>query len=425
MTATIYALSSGRPPAGIAVLRVSGPEARSAGIALAGSLPPPRTASLRRLRDAEDATLDHALVLFFDRPATATGEDIVEFHLHGGRAVVSAVEQALAALPGTRVAEPGEFTRRALENGRIDVAQAEGLADLLEAETEQQRRAALGSSEGVLSRAIRRWLDELALLAAQVEAQLDFSDEGDVAADQTVDAVAAVRRLLADIDRLLDAPDVERLRDGPVVVIAGPRNAGKSSLFNALLQREAAIVTPIAGTTRDVLEAAVMRDGQPYRLYDTAGLVASTDDEVEQIGVDRARMLMQQADLLLWLGSATDRPSGSVHIASKSDLGPPSEGVDLAVSSFDQGSIATLWELVSRKTQGAVSHGGEIALHQHQRTAIARARTELTSIATISADEILFAEHLRSAAKSLGGVIGVDATGEMLTALFSRFCIGK
>ena len=282
---TIFAVSSGRPPAAIAILRVSGPGAIAAATAMAGSLPPPRMGGVRLLRDTDGSALDRALVLVFPAPASATGEDVVELHCHGGRAVVTAIEHALAGFPGLRAAEPGEFTRRALTNGRIDLAQAEGLADLLNAETERQRIAAIGAVEGLIGRSVRGWLAGIALLAARVEATLDFADEDDVAGQgDTIDAVVGeMRALAALIDRAIDAPPVDRLRDGVRVVLAGPPNSGKSTLLNLLAEREAAIVTPIAGTTRDRIDVALQRGGVPYVVTDTAGLTA-TDDVVERIG---------------------------------------------------------------------------------------------------------------------------------------------
>ncbi|PZP06613.1 MAG: tRNA uridine-5-carboxymethylaminomethyl(34) synthesis GTPase MnmE, partial [Sphingomonas hengshuiensis] len=290
---TIFAVASGAPPAALAIVRVSGPQAFLAARALAGLVPPNRTAALRTLRrPSTREALDHAIVIAFVGPQSATGEDIVEFHLHGGRAVVAVMLAALAEIPGLRAAEAGEFTRRALSNGRIDLAEAEGLADLLEAQTERQRRTAMRSVEGQLSAAVAGWTTRVLQLAARVEALLDFADEGDVGESLDPATVAQLASLVADIDRVLAAPPVERLRDGVRVVLAGPRNAGKSTLFNALVEREAAIVSPIAGTTRDIVETTVVRNGIAYAIADTAGLVDETDDVIEAIGIDRARAAM-------------------------------------------------------------------------------------------------------------------------------------
>ena len=262
MRDTIFAVSSGAAPAAIAVIRISGADAFAAGRALAGTLPEPRRAGLRLLRDAEIA-LDQALVLAFPGPATATGEDLLELHCHGGRAIVRAVETALARQPGLRPALPGEFTRRALANGRIDLAQAEGLADLIAAETEGARRAALAAADGAVSRAAAAWTDRLLELSARVEALIDFADEDDVPAApaEVVRLKDAIRGLAGELSEAAGRPPVERLRDGIRVVLAGPPNSGKSSLLNALAEREVAIATPIAGTTRDRIEFPVVRGG--------------------------------------------------------------------------------------------------------------------------------------------------------------------
>ena len=425
MSDTIFALSSGRPPAAIAVLRVSGPAAPAAVQALAVRCPPPRHASLRTLRDAGGAPLDRALVLFFPGPATATGEDLVELHCHGGRAVVAAVERALAAVPGLRPARPGEFTRRALENGRIDLAQAQGLADLLEAETETQRRTALAAAEGAVGRAVTGWLHRLSIIAAQVEAQLDFADEADVEDAGGYDPAPAIAALLAEWRVTLAAPIVERLRDGVRVVIAGPPNAGKSSLFNALADRDAAIVTPIAGTTRDVLEAAVMRDGIPYRLTDTAGLAEATNDEVERIGIDRAANAMASADILLWMGAPVEAPAGAVILAGKADLpGADHTGADLAVSAHLPHTIATLWTLLADRAVTMLTIDGDMALRQTQRDRLAEAAAAL-DLAHRTNDLLIVAEQLRVATRPLAALLGKNATEAMLDALFGRFCLGK
>jgi tRNA modification GTPase len=421
---TIYALSSGRLPAAIAVLRISGPQALTAAEALAGVLPPARRARVRTLRDAAGVALDRALVLTFPGPASATGEDLVELHLHGGRAVVAAVERALAAA-GLRAARAGEFTRRALEHGRIDLAQAAGLADLLEAETEAQRRAAFAVAEGAVSRAVRGWMDAVADIAARVEAMLDFSDEADVASTAAWSSAPAIAALVSEIDSTLALPPVERLRDGALVVIAGPPNAGKSSLFNALLAREAAIVTPIAGTTRDMLEAAVVRDGVAYRLVDTAGLAVATDDPVERIGIARAREIAAAADLLLWLGQPAAAPEAAICIHARMDApgrdAVPSGSVGVSVQRPD--TVGRLWDEIARLAGERWSGEGAL-LRQEQRDLVATARDALV-MARDAHDVLLVAEHLRVAGRMLAAVLGVDATEAVLERLFGRFCIGK
>ncbi len=316
---SIFALSSGAPPAGIAVVRVSGPGAFDAVRMLAGTLPEPRRAALASLRDpASGELLDRALLLCFPGPASATGEDVAELHLHGGRAVVRAVEVALGALPGLRAAEPGEFTRRALMNGRIDLSEAEGLGDLLMAETESQRRHALRSAEGAVRREVEGWTVRALSIAAGVEALLDHSDEDDVDAGALPKLQADAAGLGAEIETVIARPTVERVRDGIRVVLAGPPNAGKSTLLNALADRDAAIVSPIAGTTRDRIEAPVVRNGIAWLLIDTAGLAESPGDTIEAIGIGRARDALAEADLVLWLGDDAS-PPGAMALHARAD----------------------------------------------------------------------------------------------------------
>ena len=422
---TIVALSSGRPPAAIAVVRVSGPAALPAAAALAGDLPEPRRASLRALRDGEGALLDRALVLVFPGPNSATGEDLVELHCHGGRAVTTAVIAALLAQAGVREAMPGEFTRRALAQGRIDLAQAEGLADLLEAETEAQRRAALAASEGRVSAAVRAWLTSLADLSARVEATLDYAEEGDLGAEAALfDLVTTEAAALRDaIAAALAAPSVERVRDGVRVVIAGPPNSGKSTLLNLLSEREAAIVSPVSGTTRDRVEAPVQRNGAAYLLIDTAGLT-ETADVVERIGVARAGEAIAAADILLWLADTSPPRADALWIHARADLPtrrdlPP--GRILAVRQNDLSSVDRLWGVIERRATALLPGLDDLPLRARQRDACARAMQALT----LEADSLLAAEQLRVAARALASVLGVDATEAMLDALFGRFCLGK
>ncbi|MBM3594687.1 MAG: tRNA uridine-5-carboxymethylaminomethyl(34) synthesis GTPase MnmE, partial [Alphaproteobacteria bacterium] len=319
MPDTIFALSSGAPPAAIAVVRISGPEAGAALERLAGTRPEPRRAALRTLRGTDGKVLDRALVLWFPGPSSSTGEHLAELHLHGGRAVVAAVERALAGMAKLRRATPGEFTRRAFVNGRIDLAEAEGLGDLLEAETELQRRSALALAGGALSRQVGDWRERLLMLSAQAEGALDFSDEDDVSPLCTAFS-GELAVLGGEIAEWLARPRSEALREGFKVVLAGPPNAGKSSLFNAMLNREAAIVSDIAGTTRDVLSRSVAIDGVPFQFLDTAGVRKGASDPIERIGIERARAAFSRADLVLWLGPEREGPPGAWEIETRRDL---------------------------------------------------------------------------------------------------------
>ncbi|APX64883.1 tRNA modification GTPase TrmE [Sphingomonas sp. LK11] len=428
MTDTIFAVSSGQPPAAIAVIRVSGPAAFAAAERLGGRLPEARRASLRTLKDGAGAVLDSALLLSFPGPATATGEDLIELHCHGGRAVVAAVERALAEQPGVRRAEPGEFTRRALLNGRIDLAEAEGLADLLEAQTERQRRAAIGAVEGRVSQAVRGWMDRLAMLSAMIEAMLDFAEEDDVPLDQA--AVARIKSEMHDLAitmlEVVERPPVDRLHDGIRVVLAGPPNSGKSTLLNLLVEREAAIVSPIAGTTRDRIEASVLRGGVAYVLTDTAGLAEDTDDVIEAIGVTRAQEAILQADILLWMADTPPPRGDAIWLHSRADLpgreGLP-EGRRLAVRRDEGSSVASVWDAIAETATGLLPREDAIGFKRHQQDQCRRAANAL--IAAPSDDILLMAEELRVARQALAEVLGVSATETMLDALFGRFCLGK
>ena len=422
---TIFALSSGAAPAGIGVIRISGTDAFAAVTRLAGTLPPPRTARVRALRDEAGALLDRALVIVFPGPGTATGEDLAELHCHGGRAVLAAVTSALARQPGLRPAVAGEFTRRSLSNGRIDLAEASGLADLLSADTERQRLAALSAAEGLVSHRVRGWLDRLAMLGAQVEAQLDFADEEDVAADvAAIDAVrSGIAALKAELGDVLAMPPVERLRDGIQVVLAGPPNSGKSTLINLLSQRDVAIVSPIAGTTRDRIEATVARDGLVYLLIDTAGLTES-DDPIERIGVTRAGDAIARADVLLWLGDTAPPRSDALWVRARADVAGRDAVPDahISVAQSDDASIAALWRCIAARAEQLVPRGDAIAFRETERDACRQA------VAMLDADErdpLLLGEQVRLATRVLGGILGIDATETMLDALFGRFCIGK
>ena len=425
---TIFAVASGAPPAAIAIMRISGPMALAAGSLMAGSLPPPRQAALRSLRHPlTELLLDRAIVIVFPGPASATGEDMVEFHLHGGRAVIAAVADALQGMEGLRPAVAGEFTRRALIAGRIDLAGAEGLGDLLTAETEGQRRAAMAAVEGVVSRAVIGWSSRLVMISAQVESILDFSDEDDV--DETpIDAIRELVGVLAgDLAAILAVPPVERLRDGVRLVMAGPPNSGKSTLLNVLVGREAAIVSPIAGTTRDRIEASIIRDGIAYVVTDTAGLAAETDDPIEAIGIDRAHQAIASADILVWLGDdppAIDGTCPTLWLWPRADDRPPSPPGRLAISAHRGEGIAALWAAIAEAAVTLLPREDQIALNQRQRSLCIDCHEALAQAAR-SDDLLIIAEQLRRARLALDQITGATHVEAMLDALFGRFCIGK
>nr|WP_295374150.1 tRNA uridine-5-carboxymethylaminomethyl(34) synthesis GTPase MnmE [uncultured Sphingosinicella sp.] len=424
---TIYALSSGNPPAAIAVVRISGPAADPALAALAGGLPEPRRAALRDLRDpVTGEALDAALVLRFPGPNSATGEDLAELHLHGGRAVVAGVLEAFSTIEGLRPAEAGEFTRRAFENGRIDLTEAEGLADLLTAETQSQRRASLTMAGGALGRRVSGWQTQLLRLSAELEALLDFSDEGDVGDELPASWRGSLGQLVDEIGSILRSPPIERLRDGIRVVIAGPPNAGKSSLLNSLAGRRAAITSAIAGTTRDIVEAPTAIGGQPFLLVDTAGLRES-QDEIEAEGVERARQSLDAADLILWLGAPSECPDRerSLVVQSKIDLvDTPDPGVEIAVSSeTGQGMDALVSTLIER-AKSLLPQEGDVAINARHRAALGAALRHLEE-AGATTDHLIAAEALRLARVELDRVTGRAGVEHMLDALFGGFCIGK
>jgi len=423
---TIYALSSGHPPAAVAVIRTSGPHAFSAAQALAGPLPRPRHAALRALHDPAGGLLDHILLLRFDSPASSTGEDVVEYQCHGGGAVVRSIIDTLAAQPGMRAAEPGEFTRRAFSNGRIDLTEAEGLADLLEAETESQRRAALLRAEGGVRRLVEGWRTRLVTLSARAEAAIDYvDDEEETAADATALAIES-RALAGEMAAWLDHPRAELLKDGIRVVAAGPPNAGKSSLINALSQSERAIVTDIAGTTRDVIEIPVAIGGVPFVLVDTAGL-RDSGDPIERIGVARAGSEVERSDILLWMGQPADAPQhrqlllihSRIDVAGRED--PPEAA--FSVSAVTGEGLQPLTQALIDRAQTILPGEEQIALNRRQAIDIAAASGALTESG--GNDIVILADSLRRAREALDRVTGRAGVEDMLDALFGRFCLGK
>jgi tRNA modification GTPase len=437
---TIFALSSGRPPAAIAVVRVSGPRAGDALVALCGKLPEPRRAALRRLRDRTKAVLDDALVLWLPGPGTETGEDMVELHLHGGRAIIAAVQHELGGLSGFRPAEAGEFTRRAFENGRIDLTAVEGLADLIFAETEAQRAQAMRQYQGLLGKRAEDWRQRLIGALALVEARIDFSDEADVSEDLVGPALRAARELVVEIEETLqDAHRGERLREGLVVAIAGPPNAGKSSLLNRLARREAAIVSPYAGTTRDVIEVHLDLGGYPVTLLDTAG-VRESRDPVEQEGVRRARERAAAADLVLWVhdttvavvGSERDDSKESWLVRNKADLvdsspkQPGESGKTFEISALTGLGVDRLVAALTRFASDFFIGGESILVtRERQRVALMRTAEALRRALALEGPEELVAEELRGGARELGRLTGRIDVEDVLDVIFRDFCIGK
>jgi len=421
---TIFALSSGRPPAAVAVVRTSGPRAFAAAEALAGRLPAARRAVLMTLRaPSGGGVIDRGLVLRFDGPASATGEDVVEYQCHGGRAVVDALLDAMASLPGMRLAEPGEFTRRALANGRIDLTEAEGLADLIEAETESQRRAALLMAEGGLKRRIEGWRQRLVELSARAEAAIDYvGDEDETGGDEAALADEA-RVLAADLGEWLARPRAEPLKEGVRVVVAGPPNAGKSSLVNALADSDRAIVTDIAGTTRDSIEVPLSLDAVPIVLVDTAGL-RDSEDVVEVIGVARAEGQIVRADILLWLGAPDEAPAHPrlIRLHAQADRREPAPEGLLAVSAVAGTGLGALAEAIVARARALLPADGELALNRRQAREMEEARSALGEVGS---DLVRTAESLRLARAAFDRLAGRAGVEDMLDALFGRFCLGK
>jgi tRNA modification GTPase len=433
---TIFALSSGRPPSAIAVVRVSGPQAGSVLASLSGKVPAARTAARVLLRDANQQPIDDAVVLWFPGPASATGEDVAEFHVHGGRAVLAALFASLSAFADMRAAEPGEFTRRAFENGKLDLTEAEALDDLIHADTERQRRQALRQLKGLLGDKARGWRAQIIEASALIEAGIDFSDEGDVPAELIEPALVKIKALLGEIEEVLAAQgQSERLREGLVVAIAGPPNVGKSTLMNQLARREVAIVSPHAGTTRDIIEVQLDLDGYPVTVIDTAG-IRETDDPVEQEGVRRARARAAEADLVLWLADAPDEKSlhaGGVPVwtvRNKIDLGKhksDASDFDFQISASRGDGIRELIAALVLFTQNYFGSGeGGLIGRERQRKLLQQTAALLRrSISETARGEELVAEDLRVAAQSLGRLLGRVDVEDVLDAIFRDFCIGK
>ena len=420
---TIYALATAQGRAGVAIVRISGPEAVAAARRLAGSVPDGR--GVRVLRDGEGGLLDEALLLRFRAGSSFTGEEVVELHLHGSPAIVSAVLRELSRAPGLRPAEAGEFTRRAMENGRLDLAQVEGLADLIDAETEAQRKQALRVFSGDLGELAENWRRDLVRAAALIEATIDFVDE-----DVPVDVVPEVRELIGRTRSAMarEAAGVgvaERIRDGFEVAIIGPPNAGKSTLLNRLAGRDVAITSDVAGTTRDVIEVRLDLRGLPVTMLDTAGL-RETEDAVERIGVARARERAERSDLrihLLGPGEHLPEPTDDdIYLLGKADEG------EVGVSGKTGQGIDRLIDMVADRLERRAGSVG-IAMRDRHRQALERAVGDLdAAMATLEATpEIadMVAEDLRSAIRAVDSLVGRVDVEHILDEIFSSFCIGK
>lgn len=390
---------------------------------LAGGRPRPRRAALRQLRDMDGQVLDEALVLWFDGPKSATGEDCAELHCHGGRAVVAAVLTTLAAIPGLRAAEAGEFTRRAFENGRIDLAQAEALGDLLQAETEIQRRVAQAGIGGALSSEVDRWRMEVLELSAMVEALLDFAEDDDI---KSLPEAFHPRRehLRGEIGRALAMPRSERLREGVRVVLSGPPNCGKSSLFNALLGEGAAIVSAQPGTTRDVLERPVAFGGVPFVIVDTAGIREQAAEAIEAIGIEKAQQERDRADIVLWLGPEGEGPRNGVEVQSRADdpSMPAKVRPQFIVSSKTGAGLDRLVDGLMQRARKLLPAPTSSAINTRQAGLLAEAELAL---GMSSDDPLILAESLRVARTSFDRLLGRSGVEDMLDSLFGRFCIGK
>ena len=448
---TIFALSSGRPPAAIAVVRISGQRAHAALEQLIGRVPQPRRASLARVRDPEtEAIIDEGLALWFPAPNSETGEDMAELQVHGGRAVIAAVLAALAKLPGLRHAEAGEFTRRAFENGRMDLTAVEGLADLVAAETEAQRRQAYQHLKGLLGDRAETWRQRLIEALALVEAGIDFSDEEDVPKDMMSRSLELIGPLAEEISKA-GAGQGERLREGLRVAIAGPPNAGKSTLFNRLARREAAIVSPFPGTTRDVLELHLDLGGYPVTVLDTAG-IRETNDPVEREGVRRASEQAAGANLVLWVvdASASERQTlqlPAIKVASEFITWLVVNKIDLVAgeeprrieSRFDRKEIvnfvssktgAGLDELVNaiaRYADSFFTPEPALVTRERQRAHLIETGLALQGAQRAAQDgrEEIMAEQLRLATRALGKLLGRVDVEDVLDVIFRDFCIGK
>lgn len=426
---TIFALATAPGKAGVAVVRLSGDGIYDAAKVLFGEMPAPRVAQLRVLRDPTGVRLDEALVLYFPEKASFTGEAVLELQLHGSVAVVNQVLRVLSDIDGHRLAEPGEFTRRALENGCMDLAQVEGLADLIEAETEAQRRQALRVLSGDLGKTADVWRRDLIRAAALIEATIDFVDE-DVPVDVTPEVNELLDKTVEKLRSEINGVSVaERIRTGFEVAILGAPNVGKSTLLNVLAGRDAAITSEIAGTTRDVIEVRMDLKGLPVTILDTAGL-RSTEDVVEGIGIQRAKDRAEQADLRVYLVAGDedveiDLQEGDILLRSKSDISGESQG---AISALTGHGVSELVALISDSLSQRTARSG-VASRERHRVAMQSAVASITSArAHIANGEEFYdlgADDLRSAVWALDSIVGRIDVENLLDEIFSSFCIGK
>jgi tRNA modification GTPase len=431
---SIVALSSGRLPSGVAVVRMSGAHVRFALETIAGLVPPPRRATLCTFCEA-GRPIDSGLALFFPGPASFTGEDVAEFQLHGGKAIVGALVQALTRISGVRLAEPGEFTRRAFLNGKVDLLEAEAIGDLVNAETEGQRRFALLNSQGAQSKLYEAWRKALLHARAMLEAELDFSDEGDVPGSVSDAVWKDLQRLVVEIDdHIAGFHRAEMIRDGFDVVILGAPNAGKSSLLNALAKRDVAIVSDEPGTTRDLVEVVLDLGGQKVRLTDTAG-IREQAGRVEQMGIDRAVERARNADLVLLLGDGTaqavevggefgDAPV--LRVRSKADLPEASGTFGASISVVSGEGIGELLSDLERRAAEAAAGAGDVLPSRLRHVELlSSARLHLSAALGVDACLDIKAEDLRLASEDLGRIAGKIGVEDVLDAIFSQFCIGK
>lgn len=437
LTDTIYALSSGSPPAGVAVVRISGPATADALECLCGPLPRARVATLRTIRTRNGDVLDSGLVLYFPSPASFTGEDCCELQVHGGRAVINALLEELGEIEGLRHAEAGEFSRRAFQNGKMDLVEVEGLADLIAAETEMQRRLAVEHSEGGQSAVYAAWARRLTHARAMIEAELDFADEDDVPGSVSASIWTDIEMLRTEIDAHVERAGLaEIIRDGLKIVIAGEPNAGKSSLLNALAKRDIAIVTEIAGTTRDVLSVDLSLAGFSVKLFDTAGL-RETKEVVEREGIRRARQVIANADLVLLLsekpeGFHIDEPFPAgipvIRVATKIDRQAPRWGTteaDIFLSTKTGEGMAELLALLQSHLPDLAGKTA-LAMPSRKRHVDCLRRAGAALEQSLRTEQLeLRAEQLRVAGDALGQITGRVDVENLLDVIFSEFCIGK